>query len=211
MSLALCDFDMRRLRRTLTYLLNKKQRHLIFGHNFGKHTDFHNSFTVTFSMKFLYHYTELPYHLKFSLLYNNIFRTYLQSPDCACGVNAWSTKQIWVNFIPIKRCKWCTKVRILVLQKNNLASGMHKQPHTHRPFQRPFSGRTQVSQLLPLFYFSICSEPSILLTFRPIHSLWTHFYSAMRHNARIASAVSYTNSVCPSVRHTPVLCQNNGM
>jgi len=41
------------------------------------------------------------------------------------------------------------------------------------------------------------------------------FYSA--HNARIASALlamaipSVCLSVCLSVRHTPVLCQNDGM
>jgi len=37
------------------------------------------------------------------------------------------------------------------------------------------------------------------------------YYSA--RNARIASAVLATaipSSVCPSVRHTPVLCQNDG-
>jgi len=52
----------------------------------------------------------------FTMRYSTI---YLQSPDSACGVNAWSTKQIWVDFIPIKRCQWRTEVGILVLQNSS--------------------------------------------------------------------------------------------
>jgi len=52
-----------------------------------------------------------------------------------------------------------------------------------------------------------------------IFALWflsSFFLFTARRNARIASAVlaiaipSVRLSVCPSVRHTPVLCQNDG-
>jgi len=45
-----------------------------------------------------------------------------------------------------------------------------------------------------------------------IYTFGVYFFTA--RNARIASAVLAINSVClsvrPSVRHTPVLCQNGG-
>jgi len=45
----------------------------------------------------------------------------------------------------------------------------------------------------------------------PIASLFIcSFYSARILRAHCKRCISYGNSVCPSVRHTPVLCQNDG-
>lgn len=40
---------------------------------------------------------------------------YLKSPDSTCCINAWCSKQIWINLIPVKRCQWSTEIWVFIL------------------------------------------------------------------------------------------------
>lgn len=52
-----------------------------------------------------------------SIYQSNVVYKYLQSPYGACRINARCSQKIWIHLIPIERCQWSTKIRILILWK----------------------------------------------------------------------------------------------